>query len=68
MSDKSMVEYLAEAERTIGKVAAEHGHEWEWAAWSKPTTGGPFMWNDIIVRDSVNSYAITAADYIEWSE
>lgn len=46
---RQMTSDLADAERRIGAAARKAGIRWEWAPYSKPSTGGPYLWNDIIV-------------------
>lgn len=41
---------IAEAEQKIGRaVQAQGAISWRWAPWAKPSTGGPYMWNVIVV-------------------
>jgi hypothetical protein len=60
------MENLVHAETTIGAAAQKLGLRWTWAPWGKPSTGGPFMWNDIVVTDSDGkSQVIEAKEFTE---
>lgn len=44
-----MVKALAEAEKKINVAASKMHVHWRWAPYSKPSTGGPYLWNDIVI-------------------
>ena len=52
--NKEQIEALVKAEKRIAEAAKAVGLRWRWAPYSKPSSGGPYMWNDIIVTDKVS--------------
>ncbi len=64
-----MVGDLVDAERRIGEEAKRRGVRWGWALYSKPSTGGPYMWNDIVVSaPDGKSRTIQALAFVEGEE
>ena len=66
------VEALVAAEKRIGEAASQAGCEWVWAPYSKPSTEGPFMWNDIVVFDLMTGakqimQAKEFTDFVDWT-
>lgn len=52
MNKSSRYEQLADAEKRIVKAAERADASWQWAPYSTPSSGPPFLWNYIIVKFS----------------
>jgi len=47
---RQRVQALVEAEKRIDAAVQRSDYtSWRWASYGKPSSGGPYMWNDIIL-------------------
>lgn len=63
------VEELVETEKAIDAAVTAHADQsWAWAEYGKPSTGGPYMWNDIeVVTADGRKRLLDARTYVEES-
>lgn len=65
---RDLAEALSNAEKAIGEASIASGYRWKWAPYSRPNSGGPFLWNDIIViRPDGSQSVMPAEQFIEES-
>jgi len=66
---REMIETLNAVEKRIDSAAAKAGVSWCWACYSKPSTGGPFLWNDIVVTfPNGRKHTEQALEFVETNE
>lgn len=58
---RQRVEALNKAEHQIDVAAKKIAASWKWAPYGKPSSGGPYIWNDIVVVYSDSSVSVMQA-------
>lgn len=64
---RDLAEQLVAVEQRVDRAVALRGDaRWSWAPWGKPSSGGPYLWNDIqVVKPDGKVRVVPAVDYID---